>query len=155
MSDLKFHAQRELEAYGAFGKKAYDGMVGEAVMALVDVFAGQGHSDVSAPMVVDLFRRVALYEPLCPLTGEDSEWNCISGTLFQNNRCSHVFKEDGAAYDIEGYVFRSPDGSCFTCAESRRPVEFPYAPRREYVYLRHADQDRAEALAEHIARRDK
>lgn len=52
----------------------------------------------------------------------------------QNKRCSHVFKDkDGNAYDIDGKVFREPDGCCFTSKDSFVPVTFPYTPKTEYV----------------------
>lgn len=128
------HAKRELQAAGLFDKdSAYDGMLAESVMELVEVFAKQGHSGMSAPMCIRLFERVAMFEPLGPLTGAPEEWNEVGPGIYQNNRCSHVFKENGEAYDSEGRIFREPDGSCYQSIESRVPVTFPYTPKREYV----------------------
>ena len=57
--------------------------------------------------------------------------------VFQNNRCLRVFKDknrfNGQAYDIEGRIFREPDGGCYTSSDSCVPVTFPYTPKREYV----------------------
>ncbi len=55
--------------------------------------------------------------------------------MWQNKRCFRVFKDskDGPVYDIEGKVFREPDGACFTNGDSRVAVVFPYTPTREYV----------------------
>jgi hypothetical protein len=54
--------------------------------------------------------------------------------MWQNNRCCHVFKDNaGNAYDIDGKIFREPDGACYTSRDSRVPVTFPYTPVREYV----------------------
>lgn len=133
---LVAHARRELEAQKLFGNgDFYEGMTGKAVMELVEKFAEQGHSGMSAGVVLSIFGKVAAYEPLGPLTGEDDEWNEVGEGMFQNNRCSHVFKDgkDGAAYDIDGRIFREPNGACFTNIESRVPVTFPYTPKREYV----------------------
>lgn len=134
MSNLANHAKRELELAGYFDKDAmYGGMLGKSVMDLIEKFAEEGHSGMSASIAINVFERVARFEPLTPLTGEDDEWVEVTKGLYQNSRCSHVFKENGEAYDSTGKIFRDPDGACFTNSESRVPVVFPYAPKREYI----------------------
>ena len=100
MSLIKY-AERELRLAGFFDKDSdYEGTLGKAVMELIEVFSKQGHSGFSANRVVSLFEKVARYENLLPLTGEDSEWNDISdldGGTLQNNRVSSVFKEKETA----------------------------------------------------------
>lgn len=131
---IEAFAKDELTRAGFFDKNSdYGGMLGEAVMKMVKVFADEGHSGYSAGMAISLFKKVASYEPLTPLTGDDDEWNECGPGIFQNRRCSHVFKENGEAYDIEGKVFREPSGACFTSRDSRVPVTFPYVPARECV----------------------
>jgi hypothetical protein len=136
---LQAFAREEMTRAGLFDADSdYDGMLGEAVMKMIDVFADEGHSGFSAGMAISIFEKVARYQPLSPLTGEDDEWMDIAdqndgGTLYQNKRCSHVFKDDNGAYDIDGKVFREPSGACFTSRDSRVPVTFPYTPKREYV----------------------
>jgi hypothetical protein len=134
MGNLELHAKKEMEIAGLFDKgSAYDGLLGPAVMKMIKVFADEGHSGYSARMAVDIFEKVARFEPLTPLTGTDDEWHEVGPGVYQNVRCSHVFKENGQAYDIDGRIFREPNGSCFTNVESRTPVTFPYTPTREYV----------------------
>lgn len=162
MSNLTEFARKELELNGAFDSEIYGGMIGEAVMALIKLFAEQGHSGMSASVVRGLFNTLAGYELLNPLTGEDDEWTFIGRDkftafpvsvpdevgqeiidsindkkpemLWQNKRCSHVFKgPDGRSYDSHGKVFRQPDGGCYTNGNSRVYVEFPYTPKVEYV----------------------
>lgn len=134
MSNLTEYARNELQRAGLFDKDSdYEGMLGDAVMKMIEVFAAEGHSGMSASMAVSIFRKVAMYEPLTPLTGDDAEWNEVGTGIFQNNRCSHVFKENGQAYDSEGRIFREPNGSCYTNADSRVPVTFPYTPTHAYV----------------------
>lgn len=113
MGNLTEHARRELELAGLFDQDSdYEGDVGKAVMELVDKFASEGHSGLSANMCISLFSKVAAFEPLTPLTGGDDEWADVDGEgTFQNRRCSHVFKKNGVAYDISGKVFREPNGS--------------------------------------------
>ena len=110
------HAKKELELAGLFDKDSgYNGMLGTSVMELIELFSKQGHSGHSASMVVDIFKKLASYKPLQPLTGEDSEWVNVEGpdgNTYQNNRNSAVFKDskDGNAYFIDAYVKRTPNG---------------------------------------------
>ncbi len=162
MSNLIEFARKELKLNGAFDSEVYGGMIGEAVMELIEMFSNQGHSGMSASITRGLFKALASYEPLNPLTGEDNEWNFIGRDkftafpisepdeveqeiidainykqpelLWQNKRCPHVFKEaDGRAYDSNGKVFRLPDGGCYTNKDSHVYIEFPYTPIVEYV----------------------
>lgn len=134
MGNLEQHAEKELRLAGLFDKDSdYGGMLGPAVMELIKTFSSQGHSGFSANLVMNLFNKVGRFEPLLPITGEDSEWNEVRDGLYQNNRCSHVFKENGQAYDSKGKVFRDKDGCCYTNKNSRINVTFPYVPKTEYV----------------------
>lgn len=135
MSNLEAYAKSEMERAGLFDKNSdYGGMLGEAVMKMIKVFADEGHSGFSASMAISIFEKVARFEPLTPLTGEHGEWMEVGDGCFQNVRCSHVFKDaDGKAYDIQGKVFREPSGSCFASRDSRVYVTFPYTPKIEYV----------------------
>jgi len=136
--NLEKHARRELEIAGMFDSDSdYGGMLGNAVMRMMREFSEEGHSGFSASLTTTLFEKVSRFEPLTPLTGEDDEWNLLdysSDTTYQNKRCSHVFKDkDNRAYDIEGKIFREPDGGCYTGKGSRVFVDFPYTPTSEYV----------------------
>jgi hypothetical protein len=135
MSNLEAYAKSELERAGFFDKDSdYGGLLGEAVMKLIKVFADEGHSGMSAPLAIRIFERVARFEPLTPLTGDDSEWLEVSNAYWQNVRCSHVFKgSDGRAYDSEGKIFRAPSGACYTTRDSRVYLTFPCTPKPEYV----------------------
>lgn len=142
MSNLHNHALAEFRAAGWLDETgAYidemQGALCEHVLTLLRVFSDEGHSGSTAPYTVNLFKKLAMFEPLVPLTGEDWEWHEPSPGVFQNKRCSRVFKQadrfNGQAYDIEGRVFREPTGACYTGAESRVPVTFPYTPKTEYV----------------------
>ncbi|MFA7282157.1 MAG: hypothetical protein WC100_18900 [Sterolibacterium sp.] len=131
-------AKSELQRAGLFDKDSdYGGMLGESVMKMMEVFAGEGHSGYSAGMAISIFKKVASFEPLTPLTGEDDEWMEIGeqngGPLYQNVRSPRVFKDREGAYDIDAKVFREPSGACFTSSDSRAPVTFPYTPTTEYI----------------------
>lgn len=108
-------------------------LMNKSLLQMVLVFSSQGHSGFSAAYAVNALAKLLKFEPLGPLTGEDSEWNEVGEGMWQNNRCSHVFKDATGAYDIDGRIFREANGSCYTNRESRVPVVFPYTPVSEYV----------------------
>lgn len=109
------HAKNEFKAAGyiPLDQEQEDGpnkWIQENILELLEVFGNQGHSGTSASYCIDMFTKLANYEPICPLTGEDDEWSYLdynfNGPVYQNKRCSHVFKDkDGIAYNINGYVF--------------------------------------------------
>ncbi len=149
MSNYEKHALTEFRAAGwcdengKFNDEMQE-MICKHVMKLLEVFADEGHSGSSAPYAIDLFSKLAKFEPVVPLTGEDWEWTEVHDGTFQNKRCSHVFKQadrfDGQAYDIDAIIFydyyTDEEGrkckSYFTGRESAVPVTFPYVPTREY-----------------------
>jgi len=108
------------------------------VLDLLEVFSKEGHSGSSAPYAINLFKKLASFEPIAPLTGKDFEWVEVGEGVFQNKRCSHVFKQhdrfNGQAYDLNGKVFIK-DGASFTNSDSLVPIEFPYTPKSEYVTI--------------------
>jgi hypothetical protein len=129
--NLYAHAARELPEPD--GDRMQEAM-NRGLLDLVLVFSTQGHSGFSASYAVSALEKLLRFEPLRPLTGEDSEWVNVGDNMWQNNRCGHVFKDNaGNAYDIDGKIFREPDGACYTSRDSRVPVTFPYTPVREYV----------------------
>ena len=139
MNSLEY-AERELAliGMGADTKDEMNKAMHDHIILMVKTFADEGHSGMSAAYALSILKKLLAFEPLTPLTGEDSEWidrSDISGKPhWQNNRCSRVFKdEDGSCYDINGRVFREPNGSCYTSRDSRVNVTFPYTPKTEYV----------------------
>lgn len=158
MNNYVTHALREFRAAGwvdetgKFNDEMQE-MICNHVLKLLEVFHDEGHSGSSAPYAINLFSKLAKFEPVAPLTGEDWEWNEISDdrtngvSVFQNKRCGAVFKQsdrfDGKPYYLDGKVFWSwstyendlPFKSYFTSAESMTVIEFPYTPKTEYVFV--------------------
>lgn len=137
MGNLIEHAKKELQAIGYNLEETEEGpnkWIVKNILELLDVFSKQGHSGFSASYCVSLFAKLASLEPACPLTGKGDEWNEVGEGIFQNKRCSHVFKgADGRAYDIDGKIFRDPNGALSTNIDSRVYIEFPYTPKSEYI----------------------
>lgn len=134
------HAKRELQAAGYDLNSKEEGpnkWLASGTLDLLRVFSMQGHSGFSASYGVAIFEKLAKYQPLCPLTGNDDEWNEVGDGVFQNNRCGLVFKQkdrfDGQAYNLGGLIFREPSGCCYTSKDSLVPITFPYTPKSEYV----------------------
>lgn len=131
------HAKREFLAAGYDPVEQCEDnpnkLIQENVLELLEVFRKQGHSGFSASFCIKYFSALAQYEPLAPLSGVDSEWSDVGNGMFQNNRCSHVFKRNGIAWDINGYIFKKQSGSCHTGYLSARKVDFPYTPKSVYV----------------------
>ena len=152
---LESHALAEFRAAGWMDENGkYSDDMQESIcknlLELLSMFSAQGHSGFSANYVISHFEKLARFEPLVPLTGEDWEWSDVSGMsdgekMYQNTRCSRVFKQedrfDGQAYDIQGKVFiehsYDEDGEdvtfSFTNGDSAVPVTFPYTPKTEYI----------------------
>jgi hypothetical protein len=139
--NLLRHAQDEFAFAGYHDGDKMNALMARDVLDLLRVFGTQGHSGMSASFARQTFDTLAAFEPLGPLTGEDTEWfdhgPGMDRGRFQNKRCGHVFKDlpDGPAYDIDAVIFEEPDGSRFTSYHSRRVVTFPYAPRSVVVQL--------------------
>ena len=157
MSNLITHAQNEFRAAKWINDNGeycdeMQGMICDHVLKLLEVFSDEGHSGSSAPYAINLFSRLANFEPVAPLTGEYWEWN-DTGHNYQNRRASHVFKDyDGNCYDINGKVFwewcmpyeegEKPYKSYYTSRESRVPVTFPYiVPEKPIYEYRHSDAE--------------
>lgn len=149
MNNYEKHALREFKAAGWVDengkfKDEMQEMICTHVMKLLEIFADEGHSGTSAPYAINLFSKIAKFEPLTPLTGEDWEWNDVSEMFsekrWQNKRASNVFKNENGAFDTNGIVWYTSkldsngeeQKSYFTNSRSRTPVTFPYTPTIVY-----------------------
>lgn len=104
MSNLTKHAEYELRRAGLFNKDSdYGGMIGPAIMKMVEVFAAEGHSGHSAALTLHIFGKVANFKTLTPITSSPDEWNAIDDSVWQNRRQSSCFSNDGGRtyYDID------------------------------------------------------
>lgn len=163
MSNYKTHAMREfryagwVDENGNFKDEMQEAIC-NGVLKMLDIFADEGHSGSSAPYAINLFKKIASFEPLGPLTGEDDEWVCHQDgrtdgvAVYQNKRMGSVFKQsdrfDGQAYWLDGKVFwewtshsdiddGKPFKSYWTNADSRVVIEFPWVKpeHSEYVFV--------------------
>jgi hypothetical protein len=127
------------------------------ILALVDKFGESGQSGGSAPYTASAIssavKKLCMQEPICDITGIDSEWNDVSEyafkdkteTSYQNRRLSSVFKEgkDGTPYYLDAIVFKGQDDSTFTSNSvklkdgsniaSRQFIKLPFKPKTFYI----------------------
>lgn len=84
------------------------------MLKIVKQFVKQGHSGGSAHFFANKYssdlRKLLLQQPITPLTGYVDEWVEVMPEVWQNNRCSSVFKEpvkgEGIqAHDIDAVTF--------------------------------------------------
>jgi hypothetical protein len=156
MSNYELHAWNEFRAAGWVddNNNFEDEMQKDIclhILGLLAVFENGGHSGSSAPYAINIFKKLAMFEPLAPLTGEDWEWvrhDYGDTPTYQNKRMGSVFKQadrfDGQAYWLDGRVFwewyKDEDGNMskiyFTSRESMTPIEFPWTKPEhpEYVF---------------------
>ena len=101
MSNLIKHAEFELKRAGLFDEGSdYGGMLGHSTMKLIKCFSEEGHSGMSASIQVDLFKRLASYKTLTPITDDPDEWMYISDErvgkpIYQSKRQPDLFSNDG------------------------------------------------------------
>lgn len=114
MSNRLDFAREELARADLFSQDSpYHGQLGRSVMELLETFSNQGHTAMSAYQVVDLFRRLALYKPLSPITDDPSEWVEIHPNVWQSRRCPHIYKNGDRYLD---------------CSKEFKEIELPYLP---------------------------
>lgn len=114
-------AKIELKAIN-FGEES-----SKVMIELLEKFLDEWDSGGAVACAQPVFNRLLAGKPLTPLTGADDEWNECGPGVFQNRRCSTVFKDprfhDGKlAYDIDA-------------PEPRAAITFPYWPAKDRVDL--------------------
>ena len=112
----------------------------ELVLLALKDFAEERHSGASAAYATAamrprtkaerIFKQLASFTALTPLTGAPSEWMLIEprSKLYQNRRCASVLKEAGRAYDIDSRpTYIEPSGAMYTSSKDVPPtIKFPY-----------------------------
>lgn len=102
MSTLMEHAKRELDLVNKFNENKedeYSKWIDENVLELINMFAKQGHSGMSAALVINIFSRLAKRELLTPITSNPEEWFDVSKFMrvpcWQNIRDTKMLSRDG------------------------------------------------------------
>ena len=151
------HAIREFEYAGWLKDGVWcdemQEMICNQVLELLDLFSEHGHSGSSAPYAINLFTKLAKFEPIGVIKGTDDEWQDISEdvggeSMFQNKRLSSVFKngKEGKPYFIDAIIWKDEGGVCFTgnvdeVSSSGEIKEFPFSPKRFYIDVVEEEED--------------
>jgi len=158
MTKQKTHAERELEILLKTTPDAIIRHFIPEIIAICEAFGRSGQSGASAPYTASALsqaiKKLCLFEPIAPLTGEDDEWMDVSGVtmtsaLLQNKREGGVFKdmnkEDSGAYYLDAIVWKTPNGHTWTgTAElpdgteirSRQYIKsFPFTPKTFVIHV--------------------
>lgn len=112
-------AKMELAAAG------WDGDDSRVMIEILQKFFSQWDSGGAVHAVAPVLQRLIAGKPITPLTGSDDEFVEVGPGVYQNKRCSSVFKDprfhDGKlAFDIDA-------------DEPRAAITFPYWPERDRV----------------------
>lgn len=124
----------------------------DEIVALCEKMSTSG---AAAPFVASAVsqavKKLMMQQPICDITGIDEEWMDVTEfndgtTMYQNKRCSALFKEgDDAPYYIDAVVFKSSKRNCFTSNKgvpmpdgsricSRQYIKkFPFKPKSFYI----------------------
>lgn len=123
MSKLEEHARFELRRAGLLSPDSdYGGMIGEAVLALIKVFASQEHSGFSALQTLEIFQAIARFKALTTITADPVEWADVSEhfgePMWQCRRQSSCFSTDGGKtyfdQDVDRTVIKTSEPALFT-----------------------------------------
>jgi len=154
MSNTVDKAKLEFEVLRSTVEDAIITPFEKEILALVDKFGESGQSGGSAPYTASAIssavKKLCMQEPICDITGIDSEWNDVreygdGRKMYQNKRLSSVFKEgkDGPPYYLNAIVFKGQDDSTFTSNSvklkdgsklgSRQAIKLPFKPKTFYV----------------------
>ena len=144
MTNTKTHAEKELDI---LIKTTPDAIIRDfipEILALCEKFGESGQSGGSAPYtakaISQAVEKLCLQMPICGITGVDEEWNEADVGVFQNNRCSAIFKEgkDGKAYYLDAITWKTQTGSTWSGnaenVKSRQYIKsFPFKPKTFYI----------------------
>jgi len=143
-SGLVRFAKEEMKLAGLDAPDSdYGGMLYTAVLELVELFARQGHSGMSASIALSIFNKVASWKPLTPMTDTPESWSngiTQSDTLFQHKRDCSIFKDSdrfgGKPYTVDGRAFSYDGGkNWYTNGKSHKIVNLPCMPIEKIRYI--------------------
>lgn len=154
MTNTQSFAKQELDILAATTPDAIVTPFAKEILALCEAFGKSGQSGGSAPYTAtalsQAIKALCLQEPICAVTGHESEWNDISQwsdePAWQNKRCSGLFKKsDGRCSYVDSIVWKGVedwdtftgrvyvDDKDFELIGSSQYVKFPFKPKTFYI----------------------
>jgi hypothetical protein len=142
LNNYKKHALREFEYAGWLKDGKYKDemqeLICKQVIDLLELFSKLGHSGSSAPYAINLFTKLAKFEPIGGIKGTDDEYGTDCGD-HQNKRLSSVFRDEKGQYYLNAIVWQGEKSyDAFTGTvngiRSRQYIKsFPFIPKTFYV----------------------
>jgi hypothetical protein len=148
-------AKRELDILKATTPNAIITPFAKEILALCEAFGKSGQSGGTAPYTASAIsqavKKLMLQEPICDVTGHESEWVDVSEMsdgeiLWQNSRCSGLFKyPDGKLSCIDAIVWKGEedwdtftgrvyiDEKDFELIGSSQFAKLPFKPKTFYI----------------------
>jgi len=143
-SNLYQYAKKELELIGydfSSKEKNMNNLMRDNILELLEVFYKQGHSAFSVNYVINLFTKLAKFEPLKPVTDEEGEWVEVVENMYQHKRLANLCKngKDGKPYYCTAIIFRDQNGNTFVSgnvegiSSAQYVKSFPFTPKSFYI----------------------
>ena len=156
MTNTQKFAKRELDILAATVPDAIITPFTKEILALCEKFGKSGQSGCSAPYtataISKVVKKLLLQEPICDVTGHESEWFDVGGAcggnkIYQNNRCSDLFKDgiENKAHYLDAIVWKGVeeydtftgrvyiDDKDFELIGSSQFVKFPFKPKTFFI----------------------
>lgn len=154
MTNTKKFAKRELDILKTTVPDAIITPFEKEILDLCEAFGKSGQSGGSAPYtasaIAEAIKKLCLQEPICDVTGHDSEWVDVTSfmdkTMWQNSRCGSLFKyPDGKCSYTDAIVWKGSekydtftgrvyiDNVDFELIGSSQYVNFPFKPKTFYI----------------------
>ena len=169
MTNTQKFAKRELDILAATVPDAIITPFAKEILALCEKFGKSGQSGGSAPYTATAIskavKKLLLQEPICDVTGHESEWFdvsevCGGNKTYQNNRCSALFKDgiESKAHYLDAIVWKGVeeydtftgrvyiDDKDFELIGSSQFVKFPFKPKTFYIDVIRVPISKEEAL---------
>lgn len=156
MTNTQKFAKRELDILAVTVPDAIITPFAKEILALCEKFGKSGQSGGSAPYTATAIskavKKLLLQEPICDVTGHESEWVDVSemgdgSIMYQNSRCGALFKDgiESKAYYLDAIVWKGEDDwdmftgrvyiddKDFELIGSSQFVKFPFKPKTFYI----------------------
>jgi len=121
------------------------------ILNLVDKFGKLGSSaPFTASELSETVKKLCLQQPISPIMNTEDEWYEVGTDVFQNNRCSAMFKNgiNGEPYYLDALIWRienyhttygtayldnSITGDVYKITSHQTIKEFPFEPKTFYI----------------------
>ena len=163
MSKLTKFAENELKIHKSLIDKNDKSIIlpyREEILSIIKKFDKQGYDEqgtiFAAKVIGTAIRNLLMEEIISPIIGDDNEWVLVTHTLYQNNRCSNVFKEskDAQPHYLDAIHWRLSDGRLYAgkaldsnnnIIQSKQYINLPFSPHTFIIDVTSKDENNIES----------